>query len=76
MTPNSPIALPKISMMRILINRDACCASASAAPEPTIPTHMPQNRLDRPHVIPAPNIANPAIVKHRMTKTYLKINVR
>jgi hypothetical protein len=60
MTPNKPIALPNISTIRILTNNDEFCASANAAPEPTIPTQTPQKRLDQPTVMPAPNIANPA----------------
>ena len=33
-TPNSPMALAKISIIRILTNRRVSCASASAAPAP------------------------------------------
>jgi len=56
MTPNRPIALPKISTIRILTNRAGSCASASAAPDPTMPTQIPQNRLEKPTVSPAPNM--------------------
>ena len=35
MSPKSPMALPKISTMRILTKRVASAASARAAPEPT-----------------------------------------
>lgn len=35
--PNSPIALANISMIRILTKSTGFAASASAAPEPTIP---------------------------------------
>jgi hypothetical protein len=35
MMPNSPMALPKISMMRILTKREELAASATAAPDPT-----------------------------------------
>ena len=55
-TPKRPIALPNISTIKILTNNDESCASAKAAPEPTMPTHKPQNRLDSPTVNPAPNI--------------------
>lgn len=49
------MALPKISMIRILTNNAEFAASAIAAPDPTTPTHSPQNRLTRPTVIPDPN---------------------
>jgi hypothetical protein len=35
MMPNRPMALPKISMMRILTKSEELAASATAAPEPT-----------------------------------------
>jgi hypothetical protein len=35
MMPKRPMALPKISMMRILTKREESAASARAAPEPT-----------------------------------------
>ena len=57
--PKRPIALPKISMMRILTKRELLAASASAAPDPTMPTHTPQARLLSPTVRPAPNILKP-----------------
>jgi len=56
MTPNRPIALPKISTIRILTNRAGSWASARAAPDPTIPTHTPQNKFEKPTVRPAPNM--------------------
>lgn len=59
MTPKRPMALPKISTMRILTKSEEFWASASAAPDPTIPTQTPQNRLENPTVRPAPNIENP-----------------
>lgn len=55
-TPNSPIALPKISTIRILTKRLPFWASARAAPLPTMPTQMPQKRLENPTVRPAPNM--------------------
>ena len=55
--PNRPIALPKISTMRILTKRAGLAASERAAPEPTWPTQMPHTRLVSPVVSPAPNIA-------------------
>lgn len=59
-TPNKPIAEPKISTIRILTKRVGLAASARAAPEPTTPTQTPQKRLQKPTVRPPPNIANPA----------------
>ena len=59
MSPNSPMALPKISTIRILTNRAGLAASESAAPDPTWPTQRPHTRLTRPVVTPAPNIAYP-----------------
>jgi len=47
MTPKSPSALPKISIMRILTKSVPFCASANAHPEPVMPTHTPQKRLLR-----------------------------
>jgi hypothetical protein len=35
MMPNRPMALPKISMIRILTKSEELAASATAAPEPT-----------------------------------------
>lgn len=60
MSPNKPIAEPKISMTRILMKVEAFCESAIAAPAPVIPTAMlkvsdqyyPQNRLESPTDIP------------------------
>lgn len=54
MTPNSPKALPKISIMRILTKVDGVWASASAHPAPVTPTHTPQNKFERPTDNPAP----------------------
>ena len=53
--PNSPIALAKISIIRILTNRVGFWASARAAPEPTTPIAVPQNKFDNPTVKPAAN---------------------
>lgn len=58
--PKRPIALPKISMIRILTKRAEFWASANAAPDPTIPTHNPQARLHIPTLIPAAKIWKPA----------------
>ncbi len=55
--PKRPMALAKISTMRILTKRDGSAASARAAPDPTWPTQMPHTRLTRPVVRPAPNMA-------------------
>ena len=60
MTPNNPRALPKISIMRILTKVDGVCESASAAPAPVIPTHIPHTRFESPTESPAPKIAYPA----------------
>lgn len=57
-TPNSPRALPKISIMRILTNVEGVWASAKAQPAPVTPTHTPQNKFDNPTERPAPKIAN------------------
>ena len=57
MRPKRPMALPKISTMRILTKSAGLAASERAAPDPTWPTQMPHTRLVRPVVIPAPNIA-------------------
>ena len=56
MTPKRPMAEPKISMIRILTNRELFAASARAAPEPTIPTHIPQAKFVNPTVKPAANM--------------------
>ena len=56
-TPKSPKALPKISIMRILTNVDGVWASANAQPAPVTPTQTPQNKFDRPTDKPAPNNA-------------------
>ena len=70
--PNRPMALPKISTMRILTKSAGLAASDRAAPEPTWPTPVysshysvqqtwptqrPHTRLTRPVVTPAPNMA-------------------
>lgn len=55
MRPKSPMALAKISMIRIFTNSVGFWASASAAPEPTTPIAAPQNRFDNPTVKPAAN---------------------
>ncbi len=44
---------------RTLTKRALFCASAKAAPEPTMPTQRPQNRFDKPVVKPAPKMENP-----------------
>lgn len=50
------MAEPKISTIRILTKRAEFAASERAAPEPTMPTAIPQNKLTRPTAKPAPNI--------------------
>lgn len=55
-SPKSPIAEPKISIIKILTNNIGLAASLRAAPEPTMPTAMPQNKLTKPTARPAPNI--------------------
>ena len=57
--PKSPIALPKISTIKILTNNVESAASANAAPDPTWPTQRPHTRFTRPVVRPAANIAYP-----------------
>lgn len=57
-TPNSPRAEPKISMMRILTNVEGVYESARAHPAPVTPTHTPQKRLESPTESPEPKIAN------------------
>lgn len=57
-TPNSPRALPKISIIRILTNVAGVWASARAQPAPVTPTQTPQNKLERPTERPAPKMAN------------------
>ena len=52
-TPNSPKALPKISIIKILTKVEGVCASARAAPDPVTPTQIPQQRLDNPTANPA-----------------------
>ena len=74
MSPNRPMALPKISTMRILTNKTGLAASDRAAPDPTqklnyltdaiislltCPTQSPHTRFVTPVQTPAPNIAQP-----------------
>lgn len=59
-TPKSPSADPKISMMRILTKVEGVYESARAQPAPTTPTHTPQKRLERPTESPDPKIAKAA----------------
>ena len=54
--PNSPIALAKISMMRIFTKRAGFAASAKAAPDPTTPTAKPQTKFENPTVKPPPKM--------------------
>ena len=54
-SPNSPMALAKISITRILTNSFWSCASASAVAEPDTPIATPQNRLQKPTVSPDQN---------------------
>ena len=62
-SPKRPMALPKISMIKILTKSELLAASARAAPEPTIPTQTPHAKLLIPTVSPAPNILKPAATK-------------
>ena len=57
MTPKSPRALPKISMIKIFTNVDGVCESANAHPDPVTPTHTPQKRFENPTERPAPKRA-------------------
>lgn len=54
--PNNPIALPKISIIKILTKSEEFAASAIAAPDPTTPTQRPHTRFIMPTVSPEPNI--------------------
>ena len=54
--PKRPIALAKISIIRILTNKAGFAASAKAAPEPTTPTAKPQTKFEKPTVNPPPKI--------------------
>lgn len=56
-TPKSPRALPKISIIKILTKVEGVCESARAQPAPVIPTHTPQNKFDNPTDNPDPNTA-------------------
>ena len=57
MTPQRPSALPKISTINIFINVPFYAASVNAAPEPIIPTQIPQPKFEIPHKRPAAKIA-------------------
>ena len=57
MTPKSPMAEAKISMIKILTNVEGVCESARAQPDQMTPTETPQNKFERPTEIPAPKIA-------------------
>ena len=70
MTPKSPSALPKISIMRILTKSVPFCASANAHPEPVMPTHTPQKRLLRPTQIRQDTTGYDRIRQH--TSGYLR----
>lgn len=43
--PNSPMALAKISIIKILTNNAGFAASAKAAPEPTIPMSLVKRNI-------------------------------
>lgn len=58
-TPNSPMALAKISIIRIRTKSCGRCASAIAQELPTAPTEIPQERFDRPTMRPTANMAQP-----------------
>lgn len=55
--PKRPMALLKISTIKIFTKRLALAASARAAPDPTTPTERPQKKLQNPTVSPAPSMA-------------------
>lgn len=55
-SPKRPMALPKISTIKIRTKSEGSAASASAAPDPTWPTQRPQTKLTTPVVSPAPNM--------------------
>lgn len=57
--PNNPMALAKISTIRILTKSAGFAASARAAPDPTMPTAKPQAKLHKPTVSPAANMIYP-----------------
>lgn len=59
MSPNNPIALPKISTIKIFTNNAGFAASAKAAPDPTMPTQTPHTKFTIPTVRPAPNSMYP-----------------
>lgn len=59
MTPKRPMTLAKISRIRILTKSVEFWASARAAPDPTIPTVIPQATLETPTVSPAANMRKP-----------------
>ena len=55
MTPYRPRAPPKISTISIFMKVPLCAASVKAAPDPIIPTQIPQVRLHPPVMTPAAN---------------------
>jgi len=59
-TPNSPNALPNISMTSILTNVSGVWASLRAQPLPVMPTQIPQTKLETPTDIPVHNKDEPA----------------
>lgn len=73
-SPKRPITLAKISRIRILTNRVEFWASARAAPEPTIPTVIPQATLDTPTVTPAANMRKPA--KQFSLWIYMQVSIQ
>ena len=62
----------KISTIKIFTNKEPFCASARAAPDPTMPTAMPQKKLQHPTVRPAPNSAYPDMTVFRYESGELK----
>ncbi|TEB18899.1 hypothetical protein C9890_0300, partial [Perkinsus sp. BL_2016] len=58
--PNNPRADPKISTISIFTKSSGFCASPKAQPLPDIPTHTPQNKLDKPTLKPTANKQYPA----------------
>lgn len=61
-TPNSPSALPKISITRIFTKSVEFWASDKAQLLPMIPTHKPQTRFAKPTIMPDANMAYPALM--------------
>lgn len=57
--PKSPIALAKISIIKIFTKSEGFAASAKAAADPTTPMARPQTKLLNPTVKPPPKSIKP-----------------